>query len=328
MANEMMISEHQVAKEVIQNDDPKACTPSPQSDEKHYSSVVHLDKDAELVHAQEQLVMLQAEQAGISLTNMAMYESMANVVGPTHIAATHLQSQAAPYYQVLPPPTYYQQAHYSAPVPAPQSLGEPTHASVAQPYAPTTVMYVPMPYYQEAQPAIRHHTTIANVAALPPSMAYHQVPVEYAPAPMALPQHPGPQQPASTLPASGFKTANRQRVVIWNYCQFCQNNKEPEEFYRSHTLRDTSGRVLCPVLRAYNCPLCNNGGGDRAHTKSYCPQLRNRQQLNGGMCHSGRRHNVHGNGMHNGHQQAKLKNAHGQQYQANLTVVDQEPIAV
>lgn len=29
-----------------------------------------------------------------------------------------------------------------------------------------------------------------------------------------------------------FKTPNRQRVVVWSYCQFCQNNREPEEVYR------------------------------------------------------------------------------------------------
>lgn len=75
-------------------------------------------------------------------------------------------------------------------------------------------------------------------------------------------------------PPTIVKTPSRQRVVIWNYCQFCQNNREPEEFFRGHILRDADGKVVCPVLRAYNCPICNNGGGDKAHTKSYCPQLR------------------------------------------------------
>ncbi|XP_022709741.1 uncharacterized protein LOC111272509 [Varroa jacobsoni] len=87
-----------------------------------------------------------------------------------------------------------------------------------------------------------------------------------------------------------YQTSNRQRVVVWNYCQFCQNNREPEDVYRSHTLRDLSGRVVCPVLRSYNCPICNNGGGDKAHTKSYCPQLRNRNPRNS------RRHSSCGGG--------------------------------
>jgi len=92
--------------------------------------------------------------------------------------------------------------------------------------------------------------------------------------PRSITGTPMSQQAQSLEPPTIVQTSNRQRVVMWNFCQFCQNNREPESFYKSHILRDAEGTVVCPVLRSYNCPICNNGGGDRAHTKSYCPQLR------------------------------------------------------
>jgi hypothetical protein len=49
----------------------------------------------------------------------------------------------------------------------------------------------------------------------------------------------------------------------------------PPAFYQSHNLRSDEGKVSCPVLREYNCPICNNGGGDNAHTIKYCPLARN-----------------------------------------------------
>ncbi|OQR71336.1 hypothetical protein BIW11_03989 [Tropilaelaps mercedesae] len=330
MAN--VVSEHQVVKEAVPQDDAKTFTHSPHSEDKHYISAVHHEKNPELVHGQEQLIVLPPEQMGISIAEMPMYDGMTGVIQPTaHIAAQHIPAHPTPYYQVVPPPAYYhQQAHYATPMASGPTHPEPAHAPVAQSYASPTVMYVPMSYYhQEPQPAIRHHTTIANVSAMMPSpgVTYHQVPVEYTPAPIAqvapVPQQPAPQ--AATVAPANYKTGHRQRVVIWNYCQFCQNNKEPEEFYRSHTLRDSSGRVLCPVLRAYNCPLCNNGGGDRAHTKSYCPQVRNRQQMNNNACHNGRRHSNHSNSLHNNHQ-PKMKN-HSQQFQSNVPVSEMEQIA-
>lgn len=55
------------------------------------------------------------------------------------------------------------------------------------------------------------------------------------------------------------------------FCRFCQKNGEPEEMVRSHSLRTPTGIVSCPILREYNCPICHNGGGDEAHTITYCP---------------------------------------------------------
>ncbi|XP_056151202.1 nanos homolog 1-like [Lampris incognitus] len=53
-------------------------------------------------------------------------------------------------------------------------------------------------------------------------------------------------------------------------CVFCRNNGAPEEVYGSHILKAADGRVLCPILRAYTCPLCS-ASGDNAHTIKYCP---------------------------------------------------------
>lgn len=54
-------------------------------------------------------------------------------------------------------------------------------------------------------------------------------------------------------------------------CVFCRNNGEEEAYYRKHLLKDIDGRVSCPVLRAYTCPICG-ACGDVAHTVKYCPK--------------------------------------------------------
>ncbi|XP_054009331.1 uncharacterized protein LOC128892806 [Hylaeus anthracinus] len=54
-------------------------------------------------------------------------------------------------------------------------------------------------------------------------------------------------------------------------CVFCRNNGEEETYYREHLLKDVDGRVRCPVLRAYTCPICG-ATGDEAHTIKYCPK--------------------------------------------------------
>lgn len=69
---------------------------------------------------------------------------------------------------------------------------------------------------------------------------------------------------------------NKQAVKKLNkkmedYCVFCKNNNEEEVVYKSHTVRDSKGRVLCPILRVYKCPICN-ADGDDAHTSKYCPK--------------------------------------------------------
>ena len=53
-------------------------------------------------------------------------------------------------------------------------------------------------------------------------------------------------------------------------CVFCRNNGEKEQIYTSHTLKDASNQVACPILRLYQCPICH-ASGDQAHTIKYCP---------------------------------------------------------
>ena len=55
-----------------------------------------------------------------------------------------------------------------------------------------------------------------------------------------------------------------------NICVFCKTNGEQEGIYSSHILKDKTGRVVCPILRAYTCPNCG-AHGDVAHTLKYCP---------------------------------------------------------
>lgn len=56
------------------------------------------------------------------------------------------------------------------------------------------------------------------------------------------------------------------------HCVFCVSNGEEEHVCKSHALKDAKGRVTCPVLRMYVCPICLNEGGDNAHTVKYCPK--------------------------------------------------------
>jgi protein nanos 1 len=64
----------------------------------------------------------------------------------------------------------------------------------------------------------------------------------------------------------GTKNSNKATV-----CVFCRNNGESQEFFRSHTLKDSEGNTTCPILRAYTCPLCKENG-DKSHTIKYCPK--------------------------------------------------------
>ncbi|XP_034416617.1 nanos homolog 2 [Cyclopterus lumpus] len=57
------------------------------------------------------------------------------------------------------------------------------------------------------------------------------------------------------------------------YCRFCKQNGESAKVYRSHKLKADDGRVICPILWNYTCPICE-ATGDHAHTRRYCPQAR------------------------------------------------------
>ncbi|KAL4640219.1 hypothetical protein GN956_G12654 [Arapaima gigas] len=74
-------------------------------------------------------------------------------------------------------------------------------------------------------------------------------------------------------------------------CVFCRNNGAPEEVFASHVLKTADGRVVCPILRAYTCPLCS-ANGDNAHTIKYCPLSKDQpaqRPLKGGRAVGGKR---------------------------------------
>lgn len=68
-----------------------------------------------------------------------------------------------------------------------------------------------------------------------------------------------------------FSNIKNDKYSSAKHCVFCENNNEPEAVVKSHAVRDTQGRVLCPKLRTYICPICK-ASGDMAHTVKYCPQ--------------------------------------------------------
>ncbi|KAI5608415.1 nanos-like 1 [Silurus asotus] len=78
--------------------------------------------------------------------------------------------------------------------------------------------------------------------------------------------------------------SEREKVV----CGFCKQNGESVEIYTSHRLKARNGRVLCPVLRNYVCPICG-ATGDAAHTRHYCP-LRAHTRPCGSAPETGSRH--------------------------------------
>uniref|UniRef100_A0A3B1KCD6 Nanos homolog 1 n=1 Tax=Astyanax mexicanus TaxID=7994 RepID=A0A3B1KCD6_ASTMX len=107
--------------------------------------------------------------------------------------------------------------------------------------------------------------------------------------------------PASPPPASLLELKERFSVLSPfgarlerdepKICVFCRNNGAPEEVYGSHVLKTPEGRVVCPILRAYTCPLCS-ANGDNAHTIKYCPLSKEQpaqRALKGGRAVGGKR---------------------------------------
>jgi hypothetical protein len=63
------------------------------------------------------------------------------------------------------------------------------------------------------------------------------------------------------------------------HCSFCENNGEEKRVYMSHPLKDSLGKVVCPILRVYVCPKCGESG-DHAHTNKYCPETQRKLKEN------------------------------------------------
>ncbi|XP_049847751.1 protein nanos isoform X2 [Schistocerca gregaria] len=60
------------------------------------------------------------------------------------------------------------------------------------------------------------------------------------------------------------------------WCRLCKNNGSLN--YRSHQLKDNEGKIVCPVLQMYVCPICGATGPD-SHTENYCPWNVNRMAV-------------------------------------------------
>ncbi len=71
-----------------------------------------------------------------------------------------------------------------------------------------------------------------------------------------------------------FLAAVKQnRSSLNQCCSFCKNNGEPEYIYTSHLMKNAKGKVTCPLLKIYKCPICGESG-ESAHTITYCKKYK------------------------------------------------------
>ena len=85
--------------------------------------------------------------------------------------------------------------------------------------------------------------------------------------------------PDTSSVSSLSDASSRGASVDADFCRFCMQNKESPRVYRSHTLKSANGRVVCPILWNYTCPVCG-ATGDYAHTRRYCPLVRHQNTRN------------------------------------------------
>lgn len=78
---------------------------------------------------------------------------------------------------------------------------------------------------------------------------------------------PIPKNPTQKAPHCHKRPQTRPKL----HCPLCEKNGEPASVFSSHVLKDSSGIVVCPILRKLACPICKYPGGDYAHTERFCP---------------------------------------------------------
>ena len=101
-------------------------------------------------------------------------------------------------------------------------------------------------------------------------------PKDQCPLPYQRNRRPSPERPAQNdrLPRqwavrNGPVKSRRPARLGENICILCKNNGKCRDFYTNHMLKDSRGKVTCPVLRDIICPA-SGATRDNAHTLSHC----------------------------------------------------------
>ncbi len=55
-------------------------------------------------------------------------------------------------------------------------------------------------------------------------------------------------------------------------CTFCKTNGESYEIYTSHSLKDSTDKITCPILVRYACPVCG-ATGEQTHVSIFSAKL-------------------------------------------------------
>ena len=77
--------------------------------------------------------------------------------------------------------------------------------------------------------------------------------------------------PVPANPTQRVKKVERRANPPNIECSLCKSNGESKMVYSSHVLKERNGTVVCPILRKLPCLICGYPGGDRSHTRRFCP---------------------------------------------------------